>query len=113
MINKLKKLWYKHKLNCLDCDMTLFAIDYKEWREGVDKYEKLIKEKEKVYCMDCHSCWGNSIKGYVCAHKAHVNRKDTPYEVHTINYPIKKFNKRNDCKNFGPNYMLKESQKIG
>ena len=44
MKNKIKKWWYKHQIYVLDCEMSIFAIDYKDWKRDVEKYEQLLRE---------------------------------------------------------------------
>ena len=44
MKSKIKKWWYKHQIYVLDCEMSIFAIDYKDWKKDVEIYEQLLGE---------------------------------------------------------------------
>jgi hypothetical protein len=44
MIKKIKKWWYKSQLIHLDLEMSIFAIEYKDWKRDTNIYKQLLEE---------------------------------------------------------------------
>ena len=95
---------------CFTCVLVCFALVsllIELWL-----HKNMEVEKKKVYCGDCIHCWGNSIDGYVCHYIGigHAGRRETPYGI--TYYPIKKFNKKNNCEAFEPNSRKRDTSPV-
>jgi len=87
---------------CCTCFLVVFALVVLLIVLWLQKEDTKV-EKKKVYCGDCIHCRGNSIGGYDCHYIGHAGRRETPYSITYYYYPIKNFNKKNNCEAFEPN----------
>jgi len=96
---------------CCTCFLVVFALVVLLIVLWLQKKDTKV-EKKKVYCEDCIHCWGNSIGGYDCHYIGHAGRRETPYGITYYYYPIKKFNKKNNCEAFEPNSRKRDTSPV-